>query len=203
MLLAGMVLALTACSMEQAGHFSESKIQLVSGNYSQIYETASFDTSTAQAVGDEYRHYGEGAVDLVVTYDPSSGKNTAGRATNAAVRIAKDLRLNGVKDITTGIMPVSGHGAASAVEISFSTVKAQPPAGCTVMPGIEDRETFIAPDYKGGCTIDTLMARQIARPADLKGREGLDAANGRRQTNIVESYRAGVANSDLGGETTQ
>jgi type IV pilus biogenesis protein CpaD/CtpE len=113
------------------------------------------------------------------------------------------LRLSGVKNVTTRIMPVSGHGTASAVEISFATVKAQPPAGCTVMPGVEDRGTFIASDYKSGCTVDTLLSRQIARPADLKGREGLDAANGRRQTNIVESYRAGVGNSSLGGYTTQ
>lgn len=44
--------------------------------------------------------------------------------------------------------------------------------------------------YKFGCGIDMMLARQVARPADLQGRGGevMGVNDGRRITNVVETY---------------
>jgi len=83
--------------------------------------------------------------------------------------------------------------------VSFDTVQAQAPSDCTTMPGLEKNTTtrFID-DYKFGCSVETMVARQIARPSDLEGVSGLDDKDGgRRETNIVESYAAGEPQPDL------
>jgi type IV pilus biogenesis protein CpaD/CtpE len=56
-------------------------------------------------------------------------------------------------------------------------------------------------NYRFGCTLDTVVARQV-RPKDLAGRGGDDVMNdGRRNANIVERYRTGEPNKALEGES--
>jgi len=69
------------------------------------------------------------------------------------------------------------------------------------MTGIDNRDINVEEAYKLGCSTETLFARQIARPKDLKGQGTTDAnTDGRRSANIVEGYRTGVQNESLGGE---
>jgi hypothetical protein len=47
------------------------------------------------------------------------------------------------------------------------------------------------------------LAKEIARPQDLQGREGLDVASGGRHYLIVEPYSEGKPNPPLAGEHVQ
>ena len=58
------------------------------------------------------------------------------------------------------------------------------------MPGLEDGlTTEKIGDYRFGCSVDTMLAKQIYRPADLQGSAGADDGDGRRASNSVEYYR--------------
>lgn len=192
---------LTACSMDRDTFTAGKRVRLVPGDYSVNVDTAVLDDAALRAVGDHYRHYGEGTVDLVVTYDPKSRTNTAMKATNEAARIAGSLRKSGVSNYTTDIMPVTGGDSRTMID--FRTVTAEAPRDCPSMGGLDGRATEADFDYRYGCTIEAQLARQIARPQDLAGRDGLDAGSGRRQANIVEGYKTGEPNAVLEGESTQ
>jgi type IV pilus biogenesis protein CpaD/CtpE len=71
-----------------------------------------------------------------------------------------------------------------------------------MMPGLDNTAT----DWKGvkkygfGCTIESVMAKQIERPADLAGTAALpETSDGRRLSNSIDSYRDGVPNEKLEG----
>lgn len=69
-------------------------------------------------------------------------------------------------------------------------VHAAAPAGCRNMPGFDDGLTSEKiGDYRFGCSVDAMVAKQIYRPADLQGNAGHDLGDGRRATSGVEYYR--------------
>jgi len=70
------------------------------------------------------------------------------------------------------------------------------------MSGIEDRDHRTDLEYKMGCSVETMIARQIARPGDLLGRAPNSVyKDGRRISNQIEGVRSGAMNEPLGGES--
>lgn len=173
------------------------KISLHHNEIRQILPASEFDNEKLKAISAHYDNHGNGPVDVVVTYDPKSSGNTAMTAASEAARISGVLTKSGIANVQTDIMPVSGQGAQSRVMVNYKIVTAKAPAGCEAMGGLEGHETSANQDYIFGCTTQMQLARQIARPKDLLGREGLDTADGRRQSNIVEVYKTGVPNEAL------
>ena len=60
------------------------------------------------------------------------------------------------------------------------------------------------PQYRMGCTVETLLARQVARPSDLLGKQGFETnADGRRQERVVSTrgYYGDKPNDALNGES--
>src|SRR5690606_24951388 len=98
------------------------------------------------------------------------------------------LRKNGIANFSTDILPVQGQGDISRTLVSYGTVTARAPEGCEMMGGLDGKATGSGMEYQQGCTIEMILARQIARPADLAGRPGLDAGSGRRAANITDDY---------------
>jgi len=153
------------------------------------------------SIADHYNHYGDGPVEVTVLYDPVSKKNTAMNAANAADRIASFLRTKGVRHVHADALPINGQGDLSETMISYDTVTAHAPAGCTTSGGLDGKQTAADENYIYGCNIETMISRQIANPRDLAGRDGLDAGSGRRQANVVEGYKTGAPNDSLEGES--
>ncbi|MEM9469895.1 MAG: CpaD family pilus assembly lipoprotein, partial [Pseudomonadota bacterium] len=116
---------------------------------------------------------------------------------NKLKEIKSKLARKNVTQVLTETFAV--EGAQPALMISFDSVHAQAPSDCDVMPGIEKEGTtrFLG-EYKFGCTVETMLARQVARPADLEGVSGLDnTSGGRREANAIESYAAGTPREPL------
>lgn len=199
-------LATGACSMDKPSWTAgkEQRVELHHGKEATRLSTASANEAALADIVSDYRSSGDGPVELTVTYDPKSKTNTAMKAAEEAARIAAFLRRKGANtEISSDILPVAHSGDRSETVITYNSVTAHAPQGCTAMGGLDGAQTGAHEDYKYGCTIETQLSRQIASPKDIKGREGLSAGetDGRRLSNIVEDYRTGEPNQPLQGES--
>jgi type IV pilus biogenesis protein CpaD/CtpE len=195
-------LLLGGCAMDvDTFAVPEKKIQFQTENKSATYRTAALNDAALAGIADHYRRHGSGPAEITVTYDPKSKTNTAMNAANEAARISGYLRRKGVSNVMVDVLPVHNGGSASDTMISYQSVNAMAPEGCEAMGGLDGRPTGAHQDYGYGCAIQMQMAKQIARPKDLQGREGVPPGDGRRQSVIVETYRSGEPYEALEGET--
>lgn len=202
--LIALCMLLTACDLyEETAMNTSSKIQLQESRYSETYDVKDLDNLTMTSVVRHYTKHGDGPLDLTVTYDPKVSGAGAMKAGDEAARIATFLRKKGLSEVKTGIMPVVNSGKGMQALVSYDSFYAEAPQGCGTIPGFADRrDEFEEEDgYELGCTRDTLIARQLARPADLKGRQISPTTDGRRVANSTETYRTGVPNQPLTGES--
>lgn len=184
--------------MNAPTYMNPHKIRLVQGR--EYREVAAADVTSA-LVGDLARTYasaGGGPLDLVVTYPPTSAK-AAQEARSRADIIARDLRRAGVRDVRTAALPAEGP---ALVTFSFTTYAARAPEECDPMPGVDGLGAELDRDYPMGCAVATAHAKQIAHPADLLGEDkALPPRHGQRVGQMLEDYRHGVPNQELGGES--
>jgi type IV pilus biogenesis protein CpaD/CtpE len=200
-----LALTLASCDTGYRTHLQKDTFEtrerstLHESSYSSETPTAVLGKEALQDLGNNYRNYGSGPASVLVSYDPSSHTNTASHATMEAKRIARILLDNGVPEVKTDILPVTGKGHPSTTVISYKTVVVQAPEDCDYMGGLDGKQTDADPDYKIGCTTQMLADKQIARPQDMQGREGLDAGSGRRQYLVEELNKEGKPNPPLSG----
>ena len=191
-------LMMGACSMETDTALSSKRVRLEHGPAYESMPVSAMNDAAIAALAGEYRRKGQGTLELTVTYDPRSAGNTAMDATEHAARIARQLRYNGVRDIETAILPVNMLGDQAQLLVQYHAITARAP-DCEPMGGFEGRETAPDENYEYGCTTQTILARQIARPKDLAGRAGTDGSDGRRQTALTEGYMGGSPSPALQG----
>lgn len=188
--------------MYQEGALNDERVQVQGQDFQDDISVADADEGYLKGLAAHYRKYGSGLMDVVVTYDARSYRNTAMKASEQAARISKVLRANGVNDLDVNILPIKGAGDESRIFVRYEGYTAHAPKGCDhLMPGADGDAVEYDPDYKLGCTIESMLARQVARPADLMG-NGVQGqtTDGRAATNIVDLYRSGAPNEPLEGE---
>lgn len=182
----------------------------VSPNRMQVRETEYFEKVPIEAINADYldaaavtySQTGRGPFEIAVVYDPQSKTNTAMHAARKAKLIAEQLHASGVMDIDAGILPVYAQGEDSYALLSYDSYTALPPENCTLMAGMENTEIEADPNYKLGCSVNTILAKQIARPKDLAGQVDKNTtSDGRRAARIVGIYRSGSKDSKLEGES--
>ena len=205
LLVALMAPFLMACDsiIHEETKLSQNRIQVQKERVVEEIPVRLLDNNVVAGMATHYERHGDGPLELTVTYDPKSRSNGAMKANNEAARIVKALRRNGVRNVQPGILPVNNPGAESVALITYTSYNALPPKGCDKkMAGFEDGWIEAEEDYRLGCTIDTVFARQIARPKDLKGQGQNDrTTDGRSATNIVDVYRSGAMNEALEAES--
>ncbi len=185
------LLPITACSIDSPSWVNQERVEVHQDMFTENFDTDSLDDATLHALAVNHYRHGLGPMKIAVSYDPKSKTNTAAKAKQNATRIENGLRTNGVKDVRVTTTPAP-MGSTSTTLISFETVLAKPPKNCGLMPGYANTPTQL-PDsanapmgYNMGCTVETLMAKQVSRPADLMGRPGFETrTDGRRQANVV------------------
>ena len=198
-------LSLVACGgidMYQEGTMSKNRVQVQAEDFRD--NMAIEDVSEAYLVGlaNHYNRYGSGLMDVVVTYDARSQSNTAMKAGEEAAEIAKILRSNGVRHVDVGVLPVKSQGDYSRMIVSYDGYVAGAPKGCeNLLPGTDGDAVEYDENYKLGCTIESMIARQVSRPSDLMGNGVADhTTDGRAASHIVEGYRTGATLEPLRGE---
>ena len=199
-------LTLGACSkIDMPTTVTSNPIQLVEKDHSERYLVSELIDQDYDQMAAHYVRYGSSQAEIVVSYDPYSKSNTAMKATDALYRIQQALSERGVKDVKGRILAVDRSGDRSEMVISYNSVTAEGPEDCDMMPGYTESHAEINLDYKLGCSVNTMIARQVAHPEDLGGRrvEKTDG-DGRRAGAVVEPYRNGTPNGQLqGAYTTQ
>jgi type IV pilus biogenesis protein CpaD/CtpE len=197
------LMGLSACDLQEGTMLSDSRVQVRQDRFSETVNMSRVDAGYIDALAARYNRYGDGPVQLTVAYDPQSKSNTAMRATQALSSLTNQLKKGGVKEFNSGITPVRNLGNEARVLISFDSYSASAPKDCTLMSGTESRDLYVDEEYKLGCTTESMIARQIARPKDLKGNaQDVTLTDGRRSSSTVETYRTGVPNEPLGGESS-
>ena len=190
-----------ACSLYEESFVTPHRVEVHRGAHVENFVTTQVDEAVITHMGQAFRRYGDGSLHITVTYDPHGSHNTALMAKNSLTHIAGEFRRIGIHALKTEIMPVPRQGAVSQTLISFESLRAQAPAECTPMPAMGSGGANYQGDYALGCGLETAIAAQIYRPADLLGRENLGGhSDGRRAGNILEPYRAGIKNPTLRGE---
>lgn len=204
---AGALCLLSGCSTEQfePSEINFSRVELLQGRFEQERRLDDMTVPALEDLADAWQRHGDGPMNVNVLYDPrarANGPMTAGRH---AARLGEALRLRGVT-ADAGTLPVSGHGEDLSVFISYPQTTARAPSNCGPMPGLDGTgpdfgKTGLNEGYRAGCGIESILARQVARPSDLRGRSGLQGpSDGRRVYQQIGGYRAGVPNEPLEGE---
>jgi len=151
-----------------------------------------------QRIAADYDRYGSSTLQLAVAYDPKSKDYGAMQAFKDLSRFKNTLAKMGVHSITAETLKT--EGSEPTFMVMYDGVTAQAPAGCRNMPGFDDglTDTQIG-DYRFGCSVDTMLAKQIYRPSDLQGKGTADPIDGRRAANVVEYYKQ-VTPEEANGE---
>lgn len=193
---------LSGCEMYAPGTLSTEKIQVREEPYFLDISAREASDDLAARVAHHHARHSDGPMRVTVTYDPQNYRNTAMMATQKAADMARALRGRGVAQVESDILPVTGQGDESRVLISYDAYTAHAPSNCGTLPGIESNVVEPNEDYKMGCTVQTMIARQVARPKDLEGQGDAGVnTDGRSATNIVDLVRSGAENKELGGES--
>ena len=197
-------LALSGCSpdLTEPSWTSPHRVQVREHRF--VKEAALSEVSDAffSGTASHYRRYGSGPLVLSVTYDPNLKGGMSMAASDKAAHFVSELRGKGVRDVKIDLLPVKGAGRDGKLIVSYTSYTAHAPKDCGVLPGLADTEIAYDRDYKLGCSVETLLARQIVRPRDLLGVGSVDSTtDGRRAANISEGYRTGAQNEPLEGES--
>lgn len=205
------VLLLAGCSVESKTWVNENRVEVRDEHFTDTFETSQIDDGTLHAIGVYYYRYGNGEMNVVVTYDPQSKTNTQGKAAAALSYIEEGLAKAGVSRVHTTLSAARGSGDVSTTLISFPALTASAPEGCGMMPGYENptgeiqNEAGEDPKYRFGCSVESLLAKQVARPSDLLGKQGFETnSDGRRQERVISTrgYYGDKPNANLDGESS-
>lgn len=180
---------------------STDRIEISREDVALEFDTASLSPAALEKLSHDYRARGDSAMLVTVTYDPHSSANTARRASDTAAGFATALSRQGVKALEVETLPVLDSGDRSSTLVSYAGLKALPPSSCgdvLDMDMVSDLDR--TENYALGCSVKTFTARQVAKPADLLGKDTMDTVQGRYSVNSLEPYMSGAQNKDLGGE---
>lgn len=185
--------ALGACAQQYTPSLmNTSKIELERETHMEQIPLNMVDDLSMAILADQYTRYGTGALELTMTYDPASKTFTAMKALQELNKAKDMLEKKGVAGVKTSTLPVAGE--SPVLMVLYPSATAHAPSDCGAMPGLYDNVTDVKREitngYRIGCGIETAMAQQVYRPADLEGRGGQDmgVSEGRRLTNVVETY---------------
>ena len=190
---------LSACGPQHTpSMMNTSPVELARETIVEQISAKNINDADLAVLAEQYRRDSVGTLDLTMTYDPKSTEFTAMNALHGLKSAKMALQQKGIQNISTQTLAVP-DGKASLM-VSYDRVRAQAPSDCTPMPGLDTNETdrFIG-DYRFGCGVETLLAKQIARPSDLEGNAGLGSRDARRDSIVIEDYAAGVPRTELDG----
>jgi hypothetical protein len=83
--------ALVGCAEEPKTWVNQDRVEVHQDHFTDSFETAKLDDGMLRAIGVYYYRYGNGPMDVVVSYDPRSKVNTAAKAQAEMLRIETSL----------------------------------------------------------------------------------------------------------------
>ncbi len=201
------LLSLSACTMTTPSMLNDTPMHLSKTTLMEQVKYSDLNDDVLSALAAHYSKNGMSALDLTMTYNPADTKFDAGEAAHQLRHVKQALAKKNVTNVITQTQSITG-GTPSLL-VSYDMAQIGAPYNCDTMPGLyREKTTRFIEDYKFGCSIDTMMAKQIAHPSDLMGNSDMGIASGRRQASVLDGHlRAepkekleGVDRSDLVSE---
>ncbi|MBI1301684.1 MAG: hypothetical protein GC137_08510 [Alphaproteobacteria bacterium] len=197
-------LSLASCDMYEKTYMTEKPMQVKEETVTYDLNYSEVNDQFITVLADHYNNHGGSPLDVVLTYDPKSYRNTAMKATENIAEIKSALEQEGVSDVNGVIMPIKAQGDEAKLIISYVALSAHAPEDCNGQILGEDNKMYEeGSDYKLGCSVKSMIAKQISKPADLLGKGGGYAtSDGRAATNIIDAQRTGARNQPLDVDAT-
>ena len=193
------LVSLAACApMTTPSMINNSNPQLSKTMMMEQIKLNDLDSQVLSALATHYKRNGLNALDLTMTYDPQSRDFTATSAARELNRIKNYLKTKNIQNITMQTQAIAS-GTPSLL-VSYDMVNAVAPYDCDIMPGLYRGETtrFLG-EYKFGCSVDTMLTRQMAHPSDLLGNDVMTKSDGRRQSIILDTHSRGEPKEPIVG----
>ena len=212
------LLCLTACSgvgslkpsMMEDSVVSKRAIELHTNRHIETMDGKEVTSYKLSSLADDYNRHGESPLYIAFGYDPDNARAKQTARSRAAIAKGQLGKL-GLNNNVVDAIPVNDSNGSAV--IAYDRLTAKGPQNCGVMPGTQGTQTGAYGDYGLGCTVNDMIAQQIATPSDLEGVGGLGERNdGLRTSNIVNrDVRAGEVNrfvpsyvlSELAANTTE
>ena len=196
------VVALSACEMTSPSYVSTSPITVEEGHQERLLPVSAITVDLARQIADHYNQYGKGPLTVLVLYGVDKGADL--QAQKDAVHVVDTLKKAGLTNVQVETLPIQDPSKVGMVRIDYVSLKAHAPAGCPAHPGDSRQEIIDSkdgqfPDYRYGCGVDSYIAGQVARPADLLGADNIDSAAGERGSAQLKDYREGKPFKKLEG----
>lgn len=204
-----LITSMTGCSVESESWVNPSRVEVHDDQFTDTIQTDKIDDGVVRAIASYHYRYGNGPLQAAVSYDPASRSNTKDKAIRAANFLKAGLIQDGVQTVNVAVTASPATGDVSTTLVTFPAITATAPQGCDTMPGYEQptevqNNANDKPVYRIGCTVESLLARQVARPSDLLGKDGFEGhSDGRRQERVLSTrgYYGDKPNSQLQGES--
>ena len=189
---------LSACTQSTPSMMNVSKIELAHETIVEQIPLSDVTDSNMSVLASHYHKNGKGPVDLTMTYDPKSKTFTAMKAIHALKKAEGVLKRKGLNNISAQTLAVP-DGKPSLM-VSYDIARAQAPSDCGHMPGLQSNDTtrFID-EYKFGCGVETMVAKQVAHPSDLEGTSEMGSRPARRDAVVLDGYSSGAPREPLDG----
>lgn len=197
-------LSLVGCEINQETYMTQKPMQVKEETVTYDVNYSDINDQFIAVLADHYSKHGGSPLDVVLTYDPKSYRNTAMKATENIAELKSALAEEGVSDVNGVIMPIKAQGDEAKLIISYIALSAHAPEDCNGHTLGENNKMYEEDsDYKLGCSVKTMVAKQISKPADLLGKGGgYETSDGRAATNIIDAQRTGARNEPLDVDST-
>jgi type IV pilus biogenesis protein CpaD/CtpE len=204
------VLCLSGCSDNYftPTSLTDKKIEVVETAHESTIDIDNINNAMLANIAQDYKRYGSNGLNLTISYNPSTaGRFSATDAMDKGSELAEILRKDHyVNHVKVSILPL--RNTSPRLFIDYTKTQAHKPAGCGVAPGLDNQgantEDKIE-NYEIGCSVKTLIAKQVYRPSDLAGTDdSLSDYNSRRGVRNLygTGYFDGAPNAPIeGGQT--
>lgn len=195
------VLMLCACEASTPSLLHSGQIRVTEDMATRTFDSKQVDEATVSTVSRQYLHNGLSDMVLTISYPQSGdlGLNAAS-AREQAEKYKRAFERYGVSGINIETVPVSDPRYAHKAVVSYKSVVARAPEGCTDLPvtrGATDIDTVDA--YGFGCSVKTVVSKMVADPTDLMGKSDTQDGDSRRGGATAEGYASGKPNERMKG----
>ncbi len=190
-------LSLSACSFDTRTDVTQNKIRLIEHQQDMAVPMSALDAALLGKVADHYRRNGEGPIQFTVTYQGRQPDFSARMAADKVAEITAAFKKHGINEASGTLMRVDGTPSETLFRYAYWQAKG--PADCPDVFDIYDESAAAFDEYDLGCQNLTFIARQMARPSDLLGKESASDSDGAVLTNQTAIHREGERLGELQG----
>jgi type IV pilus biogenesis protein CpaD/CtpE len=191
------LMMLGGCSMNIPSQVRTADIQLEERTAAQSYDVALMTERQVESLVRAYERSGRGEMTATVAYHPG-GREDMKAVQKDMQRVQAILRKKGVSRLNVEYVAQADKDLAGDVVFTYPALIARAPDHCTRLPGYQGAEGLdVAQYYEISCESKDIMSRMVARPEDLLGTDGRNAATARRAGAVVEAYQDGEPNDNF------